>query len=74
MPLYVTILLSLHIFISTVLIVLFVLSKLSNSLWFCHKMQMHIEPDEIKFNGLTYIGVCPRCGKDVQLDSQGNWF
>jgi len=25
-------------------------------------------------NGVSYVGVCEKCGKRLMRDSQGNWF
>jgi hypothetical protein len=42
--------------------------------WFCDKMGWHLEPDLQGFDGCSFNGTCPRCGKKVLQDSQGNWF
>lgn len=43
-------------------------------LWFCKYMGWHLKPDKIGTDGYSLSGVCPRCGKYVLQDSQGNWF
>lgn len=43
-------------------------------IWFCHKMGWHLAPIAQKFDGCSFSGDCPRCGKKVLQDSQGNWF
>ena len=42
--------------------------------WFCDKMGWHLAPTQIGFDGCSLEGTCPRCGKHVLQDSQGNWF
>ena len=42
--------------------------------WACRVMGWHLRPKEIGFDGASLNGVCPRCGKHVMQDSQGNWF
>lgn len=42
--------------------------------WFCDKMGWHLPPKAQGFNGCSFNGTCPRCGKEVMQDSQGNWF
>jgi len=42
--------------------------------WFCDKMGWHLTPKDQKFDGASLNGRCPRCGKYVLQDSQGNWF
>lgn len=46
----------------------------SSSEWFCKVMGWHRAPAEMEFDGASFKGVCPRCGKYVLQDSQGNWF
>lgn len=41
---------------------------------FCRVMGWHLAPKEQGFDGCSYNGTCPRCGKKVLQDSQGNWF
>lgn len=43
-------------------------------IWFCNKMGWHLSPVAQSFDGCSYVGKCPRCGKFVLRDSQGNWF
>ena len=42
--------------------------------WFCDKLGWHLAPREVGFDGANVKGICPRCGKRVMQDSQGNWF
>jgi len=56
------------------LFVMLIISKFSNSTWFCIKMGWHRTPIRIGFDGASRNGECPRCGKSVMQDSQGNWF
>lgn len=42
--------------------------------WFCRVLGWHLSPNKIGFDGCSATGTCPRCGKDVLQDSQGNWF
>lgn len=65
--------LALAVLIVTVLI-LGIVSSFSSSKWFCRVMGWHREPNEHGFDGVSFNGCCPRCGKHVLLDSQGNWF
>lgn len=46
----------------------------SSSEWFCTVMSWHRAPAKVGFDGISLNGVCPRCGKKVLQDSQGNWF
>ena len=40
--------------------------------WFCDKLGWHCAPkDQV---GINRKGVCPRCGRKIMQDSQGNWF
>jgi len=41
---------------------------------FCKYLRWHISPHLQGFDGCSFTGVCPRCGKAVLQDSQGNWF
>ena len=41
---------------------------------FCKYMGWHLEPETQGFDGCSFSGKCPRCGKEVLQDSQGNWF
>lgn len=41
--------------------------------WLC-KFFWHKTPKDCKFDGASFYGACPRCGKNVMMDSQGNWF
>lgn len=42
--------------------------------WFCDKMGWHLAPKLQGFDGCSLTGICPRCGKEILRDSQGNWF
>lgn len=43
--------------------------------WFCkHFGYWHLAPVKQSFDGCSKTGTCPRCGKAVLQDSQGNWF
>lgn len=60
-----------------ILIICFIVLVLSNKhlpVWFCNNMGWHLEPKEQGFDGCSFTGKCPRCGKSVLQDSQGNWF
>lgn len=46
----------------------------STSKWFCTFWGWHKAPTAQGFDGCSFTGKCPRCGKDVLQDSQGNWF
>jgi len=56
------------------MLILGIVSSFSPSKWFCRVMGWHREPNEQGFDGVSLNGCCPRCGKHVLLDSQGNWF
>ena len=43
-------------------------------IWFCNNMGWHLAPKSQGFDGCSLNGKCPRCGKKVLRDSQGNWF
>lgn len=40
----------------------------------CNVMGWHKRPQLIGFDGCSLGGACPRCGRRVLQDSQGNWF
>jgi predicted RNA-binding Zn-ribbon protein involved in translation (DUF1610 family) len=47
--------------------------------WYaCDAMGWHMRPQNIVNNGHAGFvhnnGTCPKCGKEVMQDSQGNWF
>lgn len=42
--------------------------------WFCDNLGWHLAPSKQDFDGASFNGECPRCGKHVLQDSQGNWF
>jgi len=56
------------------ILILLIVSKFSDNPWFCTTMGWHEAPASPKSDGFQSSGVCPRCGKEVILDSQGNWF
>lgn len=59
------------------LCIVFIASAMFNRflpVWFCKHMGWHLEPKEMGFDGCSMNGTCPRCGKQVLQDSQGNWF
>lgn len=60
-------------FISYMLI-LGIVSHFSSNKYYCFKWGWHKQPNTQGFDGASCTGICPRCGKHVLLDSQGNWF
>jgi len=42
--------------------------------FWCDIMGWHKAPLRQGFDGASLNGRCPRCGKRVLRDSQGNWF
>lgn len=46
----------------------------SKSTWFCSFWGWHKAPLKQGFDGCSSNGTCPRCGKFVLQDGQGNWF
>ena len=40
----------------------------------CKMMGWHLAPEKQGFDGCSLNGRCPRCGKSVMQDGQGNWF
>ena len=42
--------------------------------WFCDHFGWHIAPKEQNFDGCSFTGTCPRCGRKILQDGQGNWF
>ena len=67
-----------YLFLLPAILIIPVILALFNPLlpkYFCtHFGHWHLAPKEIGFDGCSCNGVCPRCGKFVMLDSQGNWF
>jgi hypothetical protein len=67
-------------FLSIVLLFLlfvFTIAILNNHLnwkWLCKNAGWHQAPEKMVFDGCSWTGTCPRCGKDVMQDSQGNWY
>jgi hypothetical protein len=43
-------------------------------MFLCNKIDSHIQPLEIGYDGISLCGKCPRCGAHILQDSQGNWF
>ena len=68
-----TILLSLLVAGMTVMLILALLNRWLPK-WACLKFGWHLAPNEQAFDGCSCSGKCPRCGKNVLQDSQGNWF
>ena len=57
-----------------VLFALLIANMFSNSTFFCDVMGWHRMPKNVGFDGCSHAGVCPRCGKEVLQDSNGDWF
>ena len=53
---------------------LIIISNNSKSKLFCKILGWHKAPTKQGFDGCSKNGECPRCGKEVMQDSQGNWF
>ena len=51
-----------------------IINSFSKSKWFCTFWGWHKAPKSQGFDGCSLNGKCPRCGKEVLQDSQGNWF
>lgn len=64
------------VFIGILLFVLSIIDKVSGNRYkfFCKYLGWHKEPKDIRIEGVNFKGKCPRCGKEVMQDSQGNWF
>jgi hypothetical protein len=60
-------------FVAILFILLFI-NLFSKSKWFCNVMGWHKAPKDQGFDGCSLNGCCPRCGKKVLQDGQGNWF
>jgi len=60
----------------SVFLIMIILALLNKHLpkWFCDKMGWHLSPESQDFDGCSFNGRCPRCGRFVLQDSQGNWF
>ena len=59
------------------ILILLILSSIVNPLLpkcMCDIMGWHIKPEHIGSDGCSEEGICPRCGRHVLKDSQGNWF
>lgn len=59
-----------------ILLIITIIDKLSikRNKWICRIMGWHKQPLNGGFDGCSFNGTCPRCGNEVLLDSQGNWF
>ena len=55
-------------------LLLIVVSQFSKAKFFCKVFGWHWAPYDQGFDGCSKNGKCPRCGKSVMQDSQGNWF
>ena len=54
---------------------LLIIDKYSKSKWFCEYFGWHKCPDNIETPDLFLLkGKCPRCKKEVLMDSNGDWF
>ena len=42
--------------------------------FFCRNFGWHKAPRTQGFDGCSFCGKCPACGKNVLQDSQGGWF
>ncbi len=42
--------------------------------WACDELGWHKAPVKQSFDGCSFGGKCPRCGRPVLQDSQGDWF
>lgn len=69
------------IVVSVIFIIIFIIfatlsivDKFSNSTFFCNKIGWHKAPLKQGFDGCSSNGTCPRCGKKVLQDSNGDWF
>jgi len=56
------------------LFVFMIINIWSPNKWFCNFWGWHKAPNRTGFDGASFNGTCPRCGKEVMQDSQGNWF
>ena len=55
-------------------VAMYVYDYFSKSTFMCRTLGWHKAPHTQGFDGCSKNGCCPRCGKEVMLDSQGNWF
>lgn len=51
-----------------------IIDQFSKNTWFCDFWGWHKAPTQQGFDGASFNGKCPRCGRKVLQDSQGNWF
>ena len=49
-------------------------SRFKRARWICDKLGWCMAPSEQGFDGCSANGICPRCGRQVKQDSQGNWY
>lgn len=42
--------------------------------FFCAGPGWHKAPEHYSFDGASNVGKCPRCGKKVLQDGNGDWF
>jgi len=66
----------LTLLILTIFVIWIALASFNDYLpkWACTILGWHIAPKKPGFDGVNLFGICPRCGKKVLRDSQGNWF
>lgn len=43
-------------------------------LWLCKHLEWHKPSDSMGFDGCSFTSICKICGKEILMDSQGNWF
>lgn len=68
-------LVALAVFIIIMLVLIIINSFCKyNGIFFCKFFGWHKKPKDIEIRGINNVGTCPRCGKRVIQDSQGNWF
>ena len=61
-------------FLLVIVIPCWIADFFSDNEWFCKFWGWHKKPDFVGNDGCSNNGRCPRCGKEVLQDSQGNWF
>jgi len=62
------------LFVAMMIMVILALSNKWLPIQACKYMGWHLAPKEQGFDGCSFKGQCPRCGKYVMQDGQGNWF
>lgn len=62
--------------IVAILVVLCVINSFctTKGKFFCKYFGWHKTPKDITLDGINFKGKCPRCGKEVLRDSNGDWF